>query len=166
MTRILGIDPGIVVTGYAVVEEKDRRPFLIASGEIKTSPASPFPQRLKKIHDRIRSLVEEFAPAAVAIEDSFIGMKNLKSALKLGQARGVALLAAGGDGLAVHEYTPLAVKVALVGYGGASKEQVKGMVTRLLARPAQPLSSHHVSDAVAVALCHLHSMRMREATGV
>ena len=157
---ILGIDPGIGVTGYSVLdEEASGRLSFHRSGEVRTNPKTPFSQRLKKIFDHLLEVIEAEEPGSVAVEDTFMA-KNVKSALKLGQARGVALLAAAFCNLSVFEYSPTEVKMAVVGYGGASKTQVLQMVSHLLMLK-NPLHSEHQADATAVAICHAHSSRFQ-----
>jgi len=154
----LGIDPGIGVTGFVVLDEDGGgRLFFKCAGQVRSTARQPFPERLKKIFDRVLEVIDQEHPAAVALEDSFLS-KNVQSALKLGQARGAAILAAAFRGLPVVEYSPTAVKTAVVGYGGASKEQVQNMVARFLNLP-KPLASEHQADAAAVAICHAHSAR-------
>lgn len=158
--RILGIDPGIGVTGYAVLDEGMGGQFtLIQSGEIMTAPRSPFPARLKCIFDRLLQVIASSLPTAVALEDTFYA-KNFKSALKLGQARGVALLAAESHALPIFEYAPTAVKMAVVGYGRATKDQVQRMVSHLLQAPER-IKSEHEADAVAIAICHAHTAKFQ-----
>jgi crossover junction endodeoxyribonuclease RuvC len=161
--RILGIDPGIVVTGYGVVREEDACLSCIAYGEIKTGSAQTLPRRLRKIHDLLRDLIGEHRPDVMVLESTFLS-KNFQSALKLGQARGVALLAAEMAGMPVEEYSPAEVKLAVVGYGAALKEQVQKMVQQIL-RLQEPPASHHAADALSVAVCHAHSAKMREIMG-
>jgi len=158
--RILGIDPGIGVTGFVVLDEDEvGRLSFICAAQVRSSAGLPFPERLKKIFDAMLGIIDDQLPSSVALEDSFLS-KNVKSALKLGQARGVALLSAALRGLPVVEYSPTAVKMAVVGYGGASKGQVQDMVCRLLNLP-EPLGSEHQADAAAVAICHAHSARFQ-----
>jgi len=157
--RVIGIDPGTVTTGYGVVEENNRRLVCIASGSITTAARQSLPKRLKKIYDELMDLFRLHAPDAVAIENTFVA-KNARSALKLGQAHGIALLAAEQRHHPIHECTPTEVKLAVVGYGAARKEQVEGMVRRLLNLNTSP-DSHHAADALAVAICYLHSARIR-----
>ncbi|TAK09624.1 MAG: crossover junction endodeoxyribonuclease RuvC [Candidatus Manganitrophaceae bacterium] len=153
---ILGIDPGMGVTGYAILEEASAgRLILKRSGEVRTTPQHSFPKRLKHLFDGLLQVIQEELPIALAIEDTFLA-KNFKSALKLGQARGVALLAAEFHQIPVFEYTPTAVKMAVVGYGGATKEQIQQMTGRLL-QLSTLLASEHAADAAAVAICHIHS---------
>jgi len=159
--RVLGIDCGTEYTGYGVVELcADGELVCLSCGAIKLSPREPLPQRLKAICQKLRALIEEHRPDNVAIEDVFYAV-NVKSALKLGQVRGVAMLAAAAAGLEVAEYAPLSIKSAVVGYGKADKQQVQHMVTRLLnlSEPPQPADA---SDALAIAICHLHTSATQE----
>ena len=158
---ILGIDPGIVVTGYALLDESPAGVLTFSrSGQVKTHAKMPFSERLKLIFDSILKVIDADHPVAVALEDTFFG-KNAQSALKLGQARGVAILAAAFRGLPVFDYTPTAVKLAVVGHGSANKDQVQQMVARFLHLP-KVLASEHQSDAAAVAICHAHSARFQK----
>jgi crossover junction endodeoxyribonuclease RuvC len=154
--RVLGIDCGTEYTGYGVVElAPSGKLTCLASGAIKLSPCEPLPQRLSRIYEGLVDLIRQHQPQQVAIEDVFYAV-NVKSALKLGQVRGVAMLAAAGAGLEVAEYAPLSIKSAVVGYGKAEKQQVQHMVTRLLElqHPPEPMDA---SDALAIAICHLHT---------
>lgn len=154
--RVLGIDCGGEYTGYGVVEMDARGKLCcLACGAIKLSPREPLPRRLSRIYTQLGAIISEHQPHEVAIEDVFYAL-NVKSALKLGQVRGVAMLAAASAGLQVAEYSPLTIKSSVVGYGRAEKQQVQHMVTRLLhlADPPQPMD---VSDALAIAICHLHT---------
>jgi crossover junction endodeoxyribonuclease RuvC len=154
--RVLGIDCGTEYTGYGVVE-------LIASGQlhcvtcgaIKLSARDSMPLRLAKIFDRLSEMIRTHSPECVAIEDVFYAL-NVKSALKLGQVRGVAMLAAACAGLEIAEYAPLTIKSAVVGYGKAEKQQVQQMVMRLLNLEEVPEPSD-AGDALAIAICHLHT---------
>jgi crossover junction endodeoxyribonuclease RuvC len=158
--RVLGVDPGTLTTGYGVVAEEDHRIFHVASGGISPSAKQPFPKRLKKIYDELEKIIEKHRPHIVVIEDIFVA-KNVKSALKLGHARGVAVLAALNAGLPVVEYAPLEVKQAVVGNGKAEKTQVQYMVKTLLNLPKVPHPAD-AADALAAAICHIHSSRLRE----
>ncbi|HET6370842.1 MAG TPA: crossover junction endodeoxyribonuclease RuvC [Nitrospiria bacterium] len=158
--RIVGIDPGVMVTGYGIIEEEDKCLLPLSSGEIKTSPQHSFPKRLRKIYDHLHALIQEFRPDVMVLESIFLA-KNFQVALKLGQARGMALLAAEMDGIPVEEYSPSEVKRAVVGYGAATKEQVQRMVGGILHLKEAP-TSHHAADALSVAVCHAHSAKMRE----
>jgi crossover junction endodeoxyribonuclease RuvC len=154
--RVLGIDCGTEYTGYGVVELCDDGQLVCLScGAIKLSPREPLPRRLAVIFQSLGSLIEEHRPDQVAIEDVFYAL-NVKSALKLGQVRGVAMLAASSAGLHVAEYSPLSVKSSVVGYGRAEKQQVQQMVTRLLHLPEIPEPAD-AADALAIAICHLHT---------
>jgi crossover junction endodeoxyribonuclease RuvC len=155
--RVLGIDCGGEYTGYGVVEMNARGELsCLASGAIKLSSREALPRRLSRIFAQLGEIIAEHRPDEVAIEDVFYAL-NVKSALKLGQIRGVAMLAAAAAGLEVAEYSPLTIKSSVVGYGRAEKQQVQHMVTRLLGlpEPPQPLDA---SDALAIAICHLHTV--------
>jgi crossover junction endodeoxyribonuclease RuvC len=149
---VLGIDPGTASTGYGVVEQRRGRLLALDGGVIETGAGLPLERRLAAIHARVAALVAEHAPAAVAVEDLYFGA-NARSALAVGQARGVALLAAGQAGLPCASYTPQQVKSAVCGSGRADKAQVQQMVQRLLALP-EPPQPDHAADALAVAICH------------
>ena len=154
--RVLGIDCGGEYTGYGVVEMLSiGKLCCLTCGAIKLSPREPLPRRLSRIYMQLGAIIGEHQPDEVAIEDVFYAL-NVKSALKLGQVRGVAMLAAASAGLEVAEYSPLTIKSSVVGYGRAEKQQVQHMVTRLLdlASPPEPLDA---SDALAIAICHLHT---------
>ncbi|MGH9509478.1 MAG: crossover junction endodeoxyribonuclease RuvC [Terriglobales bacterium] len=154
--RVLGIDCGSEVTGYGVVEDLDGRDLhCIASGVVKARARDALPRRLDAICRELRRVIALHRPDVVAIEDVFYAL-NAKSALKLGHVRGVAMLAAAAEGLEVAEYAPLAIKSAVVGYGRAGKSQVQHMVARLL-RLESPPSPSDVADALAIAICHLHT---------
>ncbi len=154
--RIFGIDPGSERTGYGCVETDGRRHTLVGCGAITALAGDAFPQRLAKIHRELAALLETWRPDCVAIESLFHA-NNVRSALKLGHARGVAMLAAVEAGCPVVEYTPAEIKRAVVGYGRAEKHQVGQMVKLLLGLETPP-SPHDAADALAVAICHLHSM--------
>ncbi|HXY13551.1 MAG TPA: crossover junction endodeoxyribonuclease RuvC [Terriglobales bacterium] len=154
--RTLGIDCGTEFTGYGVVElGPDGTLSCLRCGAIKLSSKEPLPLRLAAIFDQLNAVIRECNPDDVAIEDVFYAV-NVKSALKLGQVRGVAMLAASSARLAVAEYAPLAIKSAVVGYGRAEKPQVQHMVTRLLNLSEMP-KSPDAADALALAICHLHT---------
>ena len=154
--RVLGIDCGGAYTGYGVVEMRETGKLCcLTSGAIKLSPREAMARRLSLIFTQLGEIIERHRPDEVAIEDVFYAL-NVKSALKLGQVRGVAMLAAAEAGLEVAEYSPLTIKSSVVGYGRAEKHQVQHMVTRLLdlSLPPEPMDA---SDALAVAICHLHT---------
>ena len=153
--RIFGIDPGSERTGYGCVETDGRVARLVTCGAIIANARDGFPQRLARIHRELSALLTECAPECVAIEGLFHAV-NARTALKLGHARGVAMLAAVECGCPVVEYTPAAIKRAVVGYGRAEKHQVQQMVKLLLGLPRPP-APHDAADALAVAICHLHS---------
>jgi crossover junction endodeoxyribonuclease RuvC len=154
--RVLGIDCGTEYTGYGVVELcGDDRLMCLAFGAVKLSPRKPMARRLAQIFDRLGTIIDEHHPDHVAIEDVFYAV-NAKSAIKLGQVRGVAMLAASSAGLEVAEYSPLSIKSAVVGYGKAEKQQVQHMVARLLNLDEVPEPSD-AADALAIAICHLHT---------
>ena len=154
--RVLGVDCGTEYTGYGVVELcTDGKLVCLTCGAIKLSARDPLPARLATIFERLGRLIEEHHPHNVAIEDVFYAV-NVKSALKLGQVRGVAMLAASWAGLDVAEYAPLTVKSAVAGYGKAEKTQVQHMVMRLLNLHGPPLGAD-AADALAIAICHIHT---------
>ena len=153
--RVFGIDPGSARTGYGCIETDGSRCRLIACGAVAVSTRVPFADRLTTIYDELTVLLARHRPACVAVEGVFTA-RNASSALKLGQARGVALLAAAKAGLAVTEYAPSEVKRAVVGYGRADKQQVQRMVALLLGLEAPP-APHDAADALAIAVCHAHA---------
>ena len=154
--RVFGIDPGSERTGYGCVETDGRRHRLVICGAISTAGAADFATRLATIHQALAAHLRECRPAAVAIESLFHAV-NVRSALKLGHARGVAMLAAVEAGVPVVEYSPAEIKRAVVGYGRAEKPQVQQMIKLLLGLDRVP-SPHDAADALAVALCHVHRM--------
>lgn len=153
--RIFGIDPGSERTGYGCVETDGRRHTLVACGAITAAAGDSFPQRLERIHRELTSLIAALRPDCIAVETLFHAA-NARSALRLGHARGVAILAAVQAGCPIAEYTPAEVKRAVVGYGRAEKHQVQQMVKLLLGLGRAP-TPHDAADALAVAICHLHS---------
>jgi crossover junction endodeoxyribonuclease RuvC len=153
--RVFGIDPGSHRTGYGCVDSDGRRHRLVRCGAIRAGDAGTFPDRLACIYRELTVVIRECQPECVAIENLFHAT-NVRSALKLGHARGVAMLAAVEAGLPVIEYTPAEIKRAVVGYGRAEKSQVGQMIKLLLGLDAAP-SSHDAADALAVAICHLHN---------
>jgi len=150
--RVLGIDCGSERTGYGVIESDGSAHRLLAAGVIRTSPKQPFAGRLLEIAKALRVIIRVHRPEAAAVEEVFYSA-NVKTALKLAHVRGVALLAAAEDGLALAEYSPLEVKTSVVGYGRAEKCQVQIMVRSLLG-VAQAIESEDACDALAVAICH------------
>jgi crossover junction endodeoxyribonuclease RuvC len=152
--RIFGIDPGSIRTGYGCVETDGTRHRLVTCGVVRTPLGSTLPDRLHAIHDGLTRLLRASAPQCVVIENVFHA-RNVRSALVLGHARGVAVLAAVEAGLPLVEYSPAEIKLAVVGYGRAEKSQVQQMVKMLLGLAAAP-SPHDAADALAVAICHAH----------
>jgi crossover junction endodeoxyribonuclease RuvC len=155
MMRIFGIDPGSERTGYGCVDSDGRRHRLLVFGTLSAPPKSAFADRLRYIHEGLTRLLAEQRPDCVAIENIFYA-RNVRSALRLGHARGVALLAAAAAGVSIAEYTPAEIKRAVVGFGRAEKPQVGQMVKLLLGLDAAP-TPHDAADAIAVAICHIHS---------
>jgi len=165
--RVFGIDPGSERTGYGCVETDGSRHTIVVCGAISTPALASFPDKLHRIHSRLAILLHDTRPDAVAIENLFHAV-NVRSALKLGHARGVAMLAAVEAGVPVFEYTPAEIKRAVVGYGRAEKPQVQQMVKLLLGMTDVP-SPHDAADALAVAICHMHAQapaRVAEAIAV
>lgn len=155
---VLGIDPGVAITGYGLLEGPADAPCLVASGVVTTPSAFSLSERLLVVHDELAALIARYRPQAAAVEELFFG-RNARTALAVGHGRGVALLALAEAGLAVHEYTPMQVKQAVAGYGRAGKEQVQEMIRLLLHLEAAP-QPDDAADAVAVAFCHLQSARL------
>jgi crossover junction endodeoxyribonuclease RuvC len=154
--RVFGIDPGSTRTGYGCVDSDGSRHRLVLSGALSAPARAPFPEKLHAIHHGLARLLRETSPDIVVVESVFHAA-NARSALLLGQARGVALLAAVEAGVAIAEYTPAEVKRAVVGYGRAEKAQVQQMIKLLLGLDAEP-SPHDVADALAIAICHVHQL--------
>ncbi len=157
--KIFGIDPGSERTGYGCIEVIGSRHYLVVCGSISAPARSTFPDKLKHIHGGLAALLARHRPDCVAVENIFYA-RNVRSALKLGHARGIALLAASEAGLPVAEYAPAEIKRAVVGYGRAEKDQVQQMIKLLLGLDAAP-APHDAADALAVAICHVHT-----ATGI
>jgi crossover junction endodeoxyribonuclease RuvC len=162
--RVLGIDCGTEYTGYGVVDLlADGQLHCLCCGAIKLSAREALPARLSRIYEQLSQLILTHRPDQVAIEEVFYAV-NAKSALKLGQVRGVAMLAAATAKLEVAEYSPLSIKSAVVGYGRAEKQQVQHMVTRLLNLAEIP-EPPDAADALAIAICHLHTAATMERQG-
>ena len=159
--RVLGIDPGTVVTGYGVIDWTGSRIAHVASGVVRPGRTGSMPERLATIHRGVAELIETHRPDVLAVEESFYGT-NPKTAIKLGQARGVILVLGVLNDLEVVEYSPRFVKQAVVGRGGATKEQVQYMVTRILGLKDVPETTD-ASDALAIALCHALRPKVAEA---
>ena len=158
--RVLGIDPGSETTGWGVVEGSARRYRLVEYGTVKATPRERFAARLLKISNGVEELLARFAPDVCAVEEAFFAV-NANTALKLGQVRGVVLVAAERAGVEIAEYAPRLVKQTVVGYGAAEKHQVQEMVRVLLSLKALP-EPHDAADALALAICHFHHAGARE----
>jgi len=156
--RVLGIDPGSVTTGYGLVEDRGSDLQAVAFGAITTQARTPFAQRLLRIYRELRAVVTTHRPDCAAVESVFFA-QNVQSALRLGQARGVALLALAEEGLDIAEYAPREIKQAVTSYGHAGKAQVQEMVRILLHLPHLPQPAD-AADALALAICHHQAARM------
>ena len=161
--RVFGIDPGSERTGYGCVETDGSRHRIVVCGAITSPALTSFPDKLHRIHSQLTRILAECRPSCVAIESVFYSV-NARSALKLGHARGVAMLAAVQAGVPVFEYTPAEIKRAVVGYGRADKAQVQQMMKLLLGLAEVP-SPHDAADALAVAICHVHARPPARAVG-
>ena len=165
--RIIGIDPGLRRTGWGVLDTLGSRLSFVAAGTVRPDERLPMAERLCLIHDGLAKILEEFAPDEAAVEATFVN-RDAAATLKLGQARGVAMLVPARAGIAVAEYAPNAVKKTVVGAGHAEKEQIRMMVTMLL--PRAKFDSDDSADALAVAICHAHhrgaaALRVTAGTG-
>jgi crossover junction endodeoxyribonuclease RuvC len=158
---IMGVDPGVAITGYAFVEEEGGQFTRLASGCILTGKESPTSLRLAQIYEQVLALAAAYRPEAMALEKIFFH-KNTRTALQVGEARGTVILAAAKSGLELFEYTPLQVKQAVAGYGKSEKAQVQKMVQLLLHLEKMPAVDDE-ADALAIALCHLQHRRFQEA---
>lgn len=155
--RVLGVDPGSIATGWGVIEEHAQRLQYAGGGVIRV--AGPLPQRLARVYEHTCRILAEFTPQCVSVEKTFVG-DNIQSAFRLGEARGAILVAAAQAGVAVCEYSPAEIKVAVAGSGRATKEQMQEMVVRLLALGSRPAGDE--ADALGAAICHLHAHRFAE----
>jgi crossover junction endodeoxyribonuclease RuvC len=153
--RILGLDPGLGTTGWGLIEAEGNRLAHVANGQVKTDTSAPLARRLAALADQLEALIGDHAPIAAAVEEVFVNT-NPQSTLKLGQARGVALMCAARAGIDVGEYSPTLIKKAVVGTGGAEKAQVHAMVSRLL--PGVKIAGPDAADALAVAITHAHHL--------
>lgn len=158
--RLLGLDPGLRNTGWGIINLQDNHLIHVADGVIRTDPAGSLAERLVQIHDGLIEIVARFCPAEAAVEETFVN-KNPRSTLKLGQARGIALLVPALSGIPVAEYPPNLIKKSVVGVGHADKAQVQMMVGTLL--PGSRAAGADAADALAVAICHAHH---RDAPGL
>ena len=159
--KILGLDPGLGTTGWGLIAADGNRLSHIANGELKTKTAAPLPERLADLANQLEALLAEHRPDGAAVEEVFVN-KNPQSTLKLGQARGVAIMLAARAGIAVGEYAARLVKKAVVGNGNAEKVQVHAMVARLL--PGVKIAGPDAADALAVAITHAHHLASSNAT--
>ena len=158
--RVIGIDPGTAITGWGVVEGGDGNDLqMVAAGVVRTAAGTPLPQRLQIIYNDLTALIKKWQPETSAIEELFFS-KNAKTALAVGHGRGVAMLALANANLSIAEYKPLEVKQAVTGYGGADKQQIQQMVKLLLSLEDIPRPDD-AADALAIAICHVHSARLR-----
>ena len=155
--RVIGIDPGTLVCGYGVVDSVGSKMKAVHYGAVRVSRGMTFPERLVHIHRGLQEVIREHTPEVVAIERLFVG-KNVKSAMRTGEGRGIAVLTAALEDLPVHEYTPAEVKKAVVGVGGAHKTQVQEMVRILLGLEKVP-RPQDAADALAVAICHCQRLQ-------
>jgi crossover junction endodeoxyribonuclease RuvC len=153
---VLGVDPGSLVTGYGLVEKRDDQMTCVHAGTITSSSKIPFCERIHKIFQSMVEVMNHYCPHEMAIEDLFVA-KNVKSSLKMGHARGAVLVAAVQCGIKIFEYTPLEIKKSVVGYGRATKEQVRAMAQVILNLKTEP--NLDTSDALAAAICHLNWTR-------
>jgi crossover junction endodeoxyribonuclease RuvC len=156
--RVLGVDPGTATTGYAVVVEEEGRLQVVTLGVVTTPAKMPLPIRLQQIYRELAQVVETYRPDAAAVEELFFS-RNARTAMSVGHARGVTLLALVNAGLPIAEYTPMQVKQAVTGYGSADKHQVQEMVRVLLNLPEIPRPDD-AADAAAVAICYLHRVKL------
>lgn len=156
--RTLGIDPGTAIMGWGVVDEQGGALSLVGCGALTTPAGMPQQERLLLLHGGLSELLAQYRPDAAAIEELFFG-KNVNTAIHVGQARGVALLALAQAGVPTHEYKPVMVKQAVAGYGGADKKQMQEMV-RLTLKQTQVIKPDDAADAVAIAICHAYSAPM------
>ncbi len=157
--RILGIDPGTAITGYGIVDEIDKKIKLVEYGVIRTSPKQTASERLEIIAADLKKVINDFKPDHCAVEKLFFST-NAKTAIKVGEARGVILLTIVKENILINEYTPLEVKLAITGYGKADKKQIQYMVKNLLKLQETP-QPDDAADALAIAICHINSWRLK-----
>jgi crossover junction endodeoxyribonuclease RuvC len=165
--RIIGIDPGYAILGYGVVDRAGSKYELVECGVLTTDKDTPMPERLKRVYSMLMDVIAEFGPDAASVEELFFN-SNAKTAIKVGEARGAAILACANAGLPVYEYTPLQIKQALTGYGRADKHQMQEIVRQVCGLAAAPRPDD-AADAVAAAICHGNSAgfidRVKKAVG-
>lgn len=158
--RIMGIDPGFATLGYGIIEKKGNHFSVCGYGAVTTAPGIPMPDRLKQIYCELMEIIAEYEPDAASIEELFFNT-NITTAIQVAQARGVAILACANSGVSIAEYTPLQIKLGLVGYGRAEKKQVQQMVKTILNLKEVP-KPDDTADALAAAICHGHSSGYQE----
>lgn len=163
MVRIIGIDPGLRNTGWGVIEQEASRLSYVADGSVHSDADAPLPERLLQIHEQLLAVLRDFAPHEAAIEETFVN-KDARATLKLGQARGVVMLAPAMLGIPVAEYAPNVIKKSVVGAGHAEKDQVQHMVKLLL--PRALMKTADSTDALAIAICHAHHRGLRTLSAV
>jgi crossover junction endodeoxyribonuclease RuvC len=156
--RVLGIDPGTIIMGYGVIESEDDEATLVDCGALTTSPRSPIGERLSYLYNKLLEIILRYQPDAVAVEQPFVA-KNVRSALAIGRAQAIAMLAAANIGIPTYEYTPTQIKQRITNYGASSKEQIQEMVKLRLGLSQIP-KPNDAADALAVAFCHLHEMHL------
>lgn len=159
--RLLGLDPGLRITGWGIIDAEDNRLRYVADGTVRSSAARPLSERLAELFEGLAEVIERYEPAEAAVEETFVN-RNARSALKLGQARGVALLVPARFGISVAEYAPNVIKKTVVGAGHAEKQQVQMMVRTLL--PGCLAGTADAADALAAAICHAHHFDRRDHT--
>lgn len=158
--RILGIDPGFAITGYSIIDYIGNKFNLINSGAITTKAGVAFPLRLTKIYDDLQTIVDEYKPDAISVEELFFN-QNVKTAINVAQARGIILIVGCKNNIPTYEYTPLQVKQAVAGYGRADKIQVQKMVKAILNAKELP-KLDDITDSMAIGICHAHSAKFAQ----
>ncbi|MFN8497544.1 MAG: crossover junction endodeoxyribonuclease RuvC [Anaerolineae bacterium] len=157
--RVMGVDPGTAICGWGMIDSDGDNATLVDYGAVTTEAGTPLAQRLHTVYWQLDELIRRYKPDALAVEQLFFS-KNVTTALAVGHARGVVLLAAANEGVAIHEYRPMEVKQAIVGYGKATKDQMQQMVRMILGLDDIPRPDD-AADALAIALCHAQSSRYR-----
>lgn len=157
--RVLGVDPGYAITGYSVIEYSDNKINLLKAGAIETNKDEEFIDRLEKIDEKINCIINEFKPDVLSIEELFFNT-NIKTGIKVAEARGIILLAAKKNNLEISEFTPIQVKLGVCGYGRAEKKQVQMMVKSILALPGIP-KLDDITDSMAIAICYIHGYKQK-----
>ena len=157
--RILGVDPGFGRCGWGVLDQIGNRLNMEGCGNIETPPKQPFPERLASLHQQLKKIIKKYSPDESAVEELFFS-KNVKTAIDVGQARGVIVLTCAQEKLSIAEYKPAEIKMAVAGYGSADKVQIQRMVKILLGLTSTP-KPDDVADALAVAICHAHSRQLQ-----